>query len=31
MVEAYDPAILDDISMAILESDVGLTPNNDGM
>lgn len=30
LVEAYDPAILADISTAILESDVGLTPNNDG-
>ncbi|CAM9557906.1 unnamed protein product [Ascophyllum nodosum] len=30
LVESYDPAILDDIATAIQESDVGLTPNNDG-
>lgn len=30
LVESYDPSILDDIARSIQESDIGLTPNNDG-
>lgn len=30
VIQAYDPSILGDIERAILKSDIGITPNNDG-